>query len=66
MTKTRKSVTNRVKVTKNGKMTRRKMGLGHFRSKKSSREMHRKEPGSGTSVSKVDGKMFTKKYGIRF
>lgn len=55
-----------MRVTKGGKITRRKMGLGHFRSKKSSREMHRKEPGSGTSMSKVDGKKFIKSYGIRF
>lgn len=66
MASTKDSVKDRIRVTKNGKLMRRKMGLGHFRSKKNSREMHRKEPGSGTMMSKVDGKKFIKSYGIRF
>ena len=32
----RKTYTSRIRVTKNGKMIRRKMGVGHFKSKKSS------------------------------
>ncbi len=60
------AVKDRIKVTKNGKLMRRKMGIGHFRSKKSPREMHRKHQSTGTSVSKVDGKKFIKSYGIHF
>ncbi len=66
MTMTKDSVKDRIKVTKNGKLIRRKMGIGHFRSKKSSRELHRKRQENGTSVSKVDGKKFIKNYGVSF
>jgi large subunit ribosomal protein L35 len=34
--KTKKAFTKRFRVTKNGKVIRRKMGTGHFRAKKSS------------------------------
>ncbi len=61
---TSNSVSNRIKVTKTGKLMRRKMGLGHFRSKKSGKEIHRKNDDS--SVSKPDTKMFVKKYGVSF
>lgn len=66
MTMTKDSVADRIKVTKNGKLIRRKMGLGHFRSKKASRELRRKHQGIGVSVSKVDGKMLVKKYGVSY
>ncbi len=35
--KTKKSVTKRVRVTKNGKVIKRKNGQGHFNSRESSR-----------------------------
>ncbi|MEK7192235.1 MAG: hypothetical protein AAB646_01840 [Patescibacteria group bacterium] len=56
------SVKDRIRVTKNGKLLRRKMGLGHFRAKKNGTVMHRKEQISW--LSKPDHKTFTKKYGI--
>ena len=59
-----KSVIKRIKVTKTGKLMRRNMGLGHFRSKKSGKEMGRKT--NATGVSKPDTKMFVKKYGVSF
>jgi len=60
---TKDSIKDRIKVTKNGKLIRRNMGLGHFRSKKSGKEMGRK---GDMSVSKPDAKMFIKKYGVKF
>ncbi len=38
----RKSVTKRIRITKTGKMMRRKMGQGHCRAKKSGVQLHRK------------------------
>lgn len=38
----RKSVVKRIRVTKNGKLMRRKMGQGHCRAKKRGVELHRK------------------------
>jgi large subunit ribosomal protein L35 len=46
---TRKSVSKRFKITKTGKVTRRKMGLSHFRAKKSGKEIKNKK-----SLVKVD------------
>lgn len=60
---TKSSVKDRIRVTKNGKLMRRNMGLGHFRSKKSGKEMGRK---GDRGVSKPDSKMFIKKYGVSF
>ena len=40
--KTRKSLTKRFKITKNGKVLRRLTGQNHFRMKKSSKERSRK------------------------
>ncbi len=36
------TVEKRIRITKNGKVLRRAMGLGHFRAKKKSKEMNRK------------------------
>ena len=35
MKKTRKSIAKRFKITRTGKVLRRKIGLGHYRAKKS-------------------------------
>ncbi|MCX6760209.1 MAG: 50S ribosomal protein L35 [Candidatus Nealsonbacteria bacterium] len=40
--KTRKSLTKRFRITKNGKVLRRLTGQNHFRMKKSSKERSRK------------------------
>lgn len=63
-TMTKHSVADRIKVTKTGKLIRRKMGVGHFRAKKSKDAMRRHE--ETLMVSKPDQKMFIKKYGIKF
>ncbi|KPJ56270.1 hypothetical protein AMJ49_05270 [Parcubacteria bacterium DG_74_2] len=41
MTKTRKSVTKRFKITKTGKILRRAIGQDHFRAKKSGKAKRR-------------------------
>lgn len=56
------SITNRIRVTKTGKLMRRKMGLDHFRAKKSGKQMGRKE--NPTSFAKADARVFIKKYGL--
>ena len=56
------SIADRIKITKNGKLIRRKMGLGHFRAKKSRKEMRRKE--NSVTMHKFDAKIFIKKYGL--
>lgn len=38
----KKSVSSRIKITKNGKVMRRTMGVGHFRTRKSSKNLLRK------------------------
>ena len=37
--KTRKSITKRFKITKNGKIMRRAIGINHFRAKKTGRKI---------------------------
>ncbi len=64
MTMTKDSVSDRIKVTKTGKLIRRRMGVGHFRAKKNKDEMRRHEETS--MVSKPDGKILVKKYGLTF
>lgn len=59
----KKSIASRIKVTKTGKLIRRKMGLCHFRAKKSPKAMGRKE--DLAILSKPDAKVIVKKYGIR-
>ncbi|NCN52954.1 50S ribosomal protein L35 [Candidatus Wolfebacteria bacterium] len=53
-----KSVKKRIKVSKNGKLRRRKMGQGHFRAKKSGKQTRGKR--RGLSLSSVDAKVFKK------
>ncbi|RJQ27774.1 50S ribosomal protein L35 [Candidatus Parcubacteria bacterium] len=50
MKKTKKSVTKRIRVTKNGKVARRPMALGHSRSNKSGTQMGRKKGDRGLSL----------------
>lgn len=54
----RKSVKKRIRVTKNGKMLRRKMGQNHFRAKKSGKQIRNKR--KGLSLSIPDAKVFKK------
>jgi len=61
---TKDSVLDRLRVTKTGKFMRRKMGVGHFRAKKSGKQMQRKT--KDLAISKVDRKVFIKKYGVSF
>lgn len=51
------SVVDRIKVTKTGKLIKRRMGLNHFRAKKSAKRLHRK---TDNLVSAVDLRMFKK------
>jgi len=60
----KKSVVNRIKVTKTGKLIRRKMGLSHFRAKKSAKQFYRKYT-KAITASTSDQKVLIKKYGIR-
>ncbi len=53
----RHSVRDRIKVTGTGKLIKRRMGLNHFKAKKSAKRLHRK---TDNQVSKVDLKMFKK------
>jgi len=57
-----KSITSRIKITGTGKLLRRKMGQGHFRAKKSPRQIARK--GGMLIVHPADRKVFIKKYGL--
>ncbi|HOF50312.1 MAG TPA: 50S ribosomal protein L35 [Candidatus Colwellbacteria bacterium] len=54
----RKTVGKRIKVTKTGKLMRRKMAQSHFRAKKSGSAIRAKRP--SVKVSKVDIKTFKK------
>lgn len=56
--KTRKSVRDRIRVTKRGKVLRRPMTLGHSRANKSATQLRRK----GRSRGLDDGKKIIKKY----
>lgn len=58
MTKTRKSIRDRIKVTKSGKVRRRAMALGHSRGNKSSKQMRRKSLSRGLD----DSAKIVKKY----
>lgn len=60
---TKDSITSRIKVTKTGKLLRRKMGLGHFRAKKSTREFRRKESLAGFKA--ADQKVLVKTFGLK-
>jgi ribosomal protein L35 len=58
MSKTRKSVRDRIRVTKRGKVLRRAMALGHSRGNKSSSQMGRKKLARGLA----DGAKIVRKY----
>jgi len=52
----RKSASNRIKITKTGKILHRQMGLDHFRAKKSRRQIYRKaglNPAGGTLAKNI-------------
>ncbi|MDO8574338.1 MAG: 50S ribosomal protein L35 [bacterium] len=40
--KTTKSISKRIRITKNGKLVRRKMGIDHFKSKKTGKQRRQK------------------------
>lgn len=63
MATTKKSISERIRITKTGKLIRRRMGVGHFRAKKNKDEMRRHEETS--MVSRPDQKVLVKKYGLR-
>ncbi|MEK7195854.1 MAG: hypothetical protein AAB659_01295 [Patescibacteria group bacterium] len=50
----KKSVTKRIRVTKNGKLIRRKMAQGHFRAGKNSRSIQGKR--TSLQISKPDSR----------
>lgn len=56
------SITSRIRITRTGKLIRRKMGLSHFRAKKSSKILGRKY--NPAFFAKADKKMLVKKYGL--
>lgn len=58
MTKTRKSVSKRFKVTKTGKLLRRRVGQDHYRAKKSGKKKRKKR--KWVPVSKPEAKKIKK------
>lgn len=56
----KKIVSKRIKVTKNGKVLRRAMGLGHYRAKKSGEAIKRKKSlrAAADIVSSAKGKRY--------
>lgn len=51
---TKKSYSTRIKITKTGKLIRRRIALGHFRAKKSGTQIQKKR--SKTTIAKADKK----------
>ncbi|MBZ1348768.1 MAG: 50S ribosomal protein L35 [Candidatus Liptonbacteria bacterium] len=51
----KKSVSSRIKITKNGKILRKKMGVSHFMAKKPRRKLRRKK--NLVKVNKITAKM---------
>ncbi|MEK7657715.1 MAG: hypothetical protein AAB366_00800 [Patescibacteria group bacterium] len=49
----KKSISNRIKITKTGKVLRRTMGIGHCRAKKRSAQIQRKKCFRGINVGKI-------------
>lgn len=45
------SMSSRIKITKNGKLIRRKMGSGHFRTRKSSKSIQSKRKTTSLGIS---------------
>jgi len=60
MTKSKKTITDRFRVTKNGKILRRPMGLGHSRANKRGKAIREKR--LQTSLVSYDAKKIAKKY----
>ncbi|MBI2024972.1 MAG: 50S ribosomal protein L35 [Candidatus Harrisonbacteria bacterium] len=56
------SISSRIKVTKTGKLMRRKMGQGHFRAKKSGTVLNRNS--GKLELHASDKKVLIKKYGL--
>jgi len=54
MSKTRKSITKRFKITKTGKVLRRRVGLDHYRAKKSGKMIRKSR--KWVKVSKAEAK----------
>jgi len=57
--KNKKSISKRIKITKNGKVTRRAMGLGHSKGNKSNTQKTRRKSKRGLATY---GKLIQKKY----
>jgi len=55
----RKSFSKRIKVTKTGKMLRRRMAQDHFRAKRTGKQTRNKR--KGLSLSSVDVRVFRKR-----
>ncbi len=60
-TKTNKSFTKRLKVTKNGKIVARKTGQNHFNAKESARGQMAKNRGTAFPISNKDKARFITK-----
>ena len=56
--KTRKSITKRFKLTKNGKILRRATGLNHYRAKKSGKKIRKSR--KWVALSKPEAKIIRK------
>jgi len=61
MSKTRKSITKRFKITKTGKLFRRPTGLDHYRAKKSGEKIRQSR--KWVEVSKSEAKQIKKLLG---
>ena len=59
-TKTNKSFTKRLKVSKNGKITARKVGQNHFNAKESRRHQLAKHRGTTFAISNKDRAFYIK------
>ena len=56
----RKSVSKRIKITKTGKMLRRRMAQDHFRAKRTGKQTRNKR--KGLSLTSVDVTVFRKQF----
>ena len=54
----KKAVSKRIKITKTGKLMRRKMAQDHFRAKKRGVQLHRKR--GDRELTTIDSKIFLK------
>ena len=59
-TKTNKSFTKRLKVSKNGKITARRTGQNHFNAKESRRSQQAKKRGVSFNISNKDRAFYIK------